>query len=106
MIESTDITKSAKTGDNAVVTTSPVEATSSLEATEIARVGDNVLVTTSPVEATFQQLPFATVAEKVKPLKNKGPPPIEFGEADSVTDWDKHVSKFRCGCSRVQFTAC
>jgi len=95
MIESTDITKSAKTGDNAVVTTSPVEATSSLEATEIARVGDNVLVTTSPVEATFQQLPFATVAEKVKPLKNKGPPPIEFGEADSVTDWDKHVSKFR-----------
>lgn len=63
------------------------------ESAEITKIDEKVIVTTSPIQILAPSLSRALV--KAEPAAKK-PPPIEFDEAETVTDGEKYIAKFRC----------
>lgn len=69
--------------------------TAMVKTMEIEKADRSVTVTTSPIEFTAANLSNTAVVSDGT-VGQKKPPPIEFDDAIPVTEFDKHVAKFRC----------
>lgn len=69
--------------------------TAMIETTTVEKVDKGLTVTTSPIEFTAANLSNMEIV-KDETSGRKNPPPIEYDDAIPVTEYDKHVAKFRC----------